>query len=203
MYLLHVLKSIFRPANIGTVIFFLLNAVLMILFLSNGDPVGMLVVAGLYVLSVLLALSPFGEWVVGFFAGARKLKRKDMKDKLTPIVERVYAAARKKSGNALSRVLIVKIMHDPEPNAYAIGRRTICVTEGLLDLSDEMIEGIIAHEFGHLAMHHTVIQLMIGGGNFFITAFILMLKAVHYIRGIWAAIDLFRKGGEDLVGLVF
>ncbi|MCR4907799.1 MAG: M48 family metalloprotease [Lachnospiraceae bacterium] len=203
MYFLHVLKSIFRPANIGTIIFFLLNAAFMVMYLSNGEPEGMLIVGVVYIFSVILALSPLGEWVVAFFAGARKLKRKDMKDKITPIVEKVYKAAYEKSGRALGRVIILKVMHDPEPNAYAIGRRTICVTEGLLDLSDEMIEGIIAHELGHLAMHHTVIQLMIGGGNFFITGFILIFKIIHYIKGFWAALDLFRKGGEDIVGLIF
>ena len=203
MYFLLVLKSIFRPSNIGTIIFFILNAAFMTMYFSSGVPSQMAFVGLVYVLSLVLALSPLGEWVLSFFAGARKMKRMDMRGKITPLIKRVQEAAEEKSDQALPDVLILKVMHDPEPNAYAIGMRTICVTEGLLDLPEDMIEGVLAHEIGHLAIHHTVIQLMIGGGNFFITFFILMLKIVNYIKGAWAALDLFRKGGEDIVGLVF
>ncbi|MCR5675775.1 MAG: M48 family metalloprotease [Lachnospiraceae bacterium] len=203
MYFLHVLGSLFRASNAGSIVFFLLNAALMIAYFSDGTPERMILVGAAYVLSVVLALSPLGEWVLGFFAGARKMKRIDMRNKITPIVEKVQAAAEAKSDTALPDVLILKVMHDPEPNAYAIGRRTVCVTEGLLDLPDEMIEGIIAHELGHLAMHHTVLQLMIGGGNIFITAFLLAIRVVNYVKAAWAALDLFRKGGDDIVGLIF
>ena len=203
MYALNVIKSFFRLSNIGSIIFFLLNAAFMIVYLSQGDPYKMVYVGIAYVISVIIALSVVGEWILGFFAGARKMKRLDMKEKIRPIVEKVYADGREKSADALPPVVVIKVMHDPEPNAYAIGRRTICVTEGLLDLPDEMIEGIIAHEVGHLAMHHTVIQLMIGGGNFLVTAFILILQAIHYIKGAWAAIDILRNGGKDIVSLIF
>jgi heat shock protein HtpX len=156
-----------------------------------------------YVVSVLLSLSPLGEWALGFFAGARKMRRLDMREKITPIIQRVQAAAEKKSGNALPDVIILKVMHDPAPNAYAIGKRTVCVTEGLLDLPEEMIEGILVHELGHLAMHHTVIQLMIGGGNIIITTFLLVLRVFYYIKAAWATLNLFRKDGDDIVGLIF
>ena len=62
----------------------------------------------------------------------------------------------------------VKIIHDPAPNAFALGRQTLCITDGLLLLSDDMILGILAHEIGHLSYGHTVIQLLIGGGNIYI-----------------------------------
>ncbi|MBQ2269548.1 MAG: M48 family metalloprotease, partial [Bacteroidaceae bacterium] len=47
----------------------------------------------------------------------------------------------------------LKVMYDPNPNAFALGRHTICVTEGLFDLPDEMIEGILAHELDFAAVH--------------------------------------------------
>ena len=203
MYYLHVLRSVFRLSNIGSIIFFLLNAALMIALFSEGDPRRMVLVGVAYIVSVLLSLSPLGEWALSFFNGARKMKRADMRAKIAPLIEKVQEAAEEKSDKALPDVLILKVMHDPEPNAYAIGTRTICVTEGLLDLPDEMIEGILAHEMGHLALHHTVLQLMIGGGNLLITAFLLVIRIVNYIKGAWAAINLFRKGGDDIVGLIF
>jgi len=41
--------------------------------------------------------------------------------------------------------------------------------------------GLIAHEMGHLSNKHTDIQLLIGGGNIFITGFILFLKAISWV----------------------
>ncbi len=203
MYFFEVIKSLFRWSNIGSILFFALNAAFMVVFLGSGDPQRMIIVGIIYVFSVAVALSPLGEWVLALFAGARKMKRLDMREKITPIVDRVLGRAVEKSGRAMPHVVILKVMHDPEPNAYAIGRRTVCVTEGLLDLSDDMIEGIIAHEMGHLAKHHTVIQLMIGGGNFFITAFLLILKAICYIKGAIAALSIAKKGTEDIAGFIF
>jgi heat shock protein HtpX len=80
----------------------------------------------------------------------------------------------------------LRVMYTPEPNAYAIGRRTVCVTEGLFSLPDDEIRGILAHEVGHLAHRHSEIQLIIGGGNFFVTLFILMIKAVSILIAVFS-----------------
>jgi heat shock protein HtpX len=49
----------------------------------------------------------------------------------------------------------VYIMEDPAPNAFATGRdpnhSAVCVTSGLLDImTDTELEGVIAHEMGHI-----------------------------------------------------
>ena len=49
----------------------------------------------------------------------------------------------------------VYIMNDPAPNAFATGRdpknSVVCITSGLLDLmSDKELEGVVAHELGHI-----------------------------------------------------
>jgi len=46
-------------------------------------------------------------------------------------------------------------MNDPAPNAFATGRdpknSVVCITSGLLDLmSDKELEGVVAHELGHI-----------------------------------------------------
>lgn len=66
-------------------------------------------------------------------------------------------------------------------NAFAIGQRTICVTDGLLNLSDEEIMAVFAHEVGHLAYQHSAIQLLIGGGNLFISGCLLIIKVICWI----------------------
>jgi heat shock protein HtpX len=98
----------------------------------------------------------------------------------------------------LSNQLRLKVMYTPKPNAYAIGRRTICVTEGLFALPDDVVQGVLAHEVAHLALKHTHIQLIIGGGNFIMTVFILILQFLYMIFGIISlgtAYSEFRQRG--------
>ena len=180
MYVISVFKNLFKKNNIGTIIYFLLNAALIFYIFSSSKPEVLGQIVLLYVISILVALSPVGEWFLAFISGARKMRRMDMRARILPIIQRVQHKAKLKTPD-LPDFIILKVMYDPNPNAFAVGRRTICVTEGLFDLSDEMIEGILAHEFAHLALHHTDIQLLIGGGNFIVTAFILILQLISSI----------------------
>lgn len=61
-----------------------------------------------------------------------------------------------------------------------MGRHTIALTEGLLQLPDDIVMAVIAHEIGHLAYGHTVIQLLIGGGNVFVSFFLFLIKVVSW-----------------------
>ena len=152
----------------------------------------------LYLLSILFALSPVGEWMLGLMAGARKMRRADMRARMLPLITRVHNKALAKTPD-MTRIINLKVMYDPTPNAFALGRRTICVTEGLFALPDEMIEGILAHEMGHLANRHSVIQLAIGGGNILITFGIMILKAVASIMTFIGTVFTFSRD-EDTQG---
>lgn len=180
MYIFSVLKNIFKVSNIGTIIFFLLNAFLVVAMFSSTGPESITLVIFLYLVSVCFALSPIGEGLLGLMSGTRRMTRVDMRNRMLPIITRVHNKALAKSPD-MSRIIKLKVMYDPNPNAFALGRHTICVTEGLFELPDEMIEGILAHEMGHLACHHTDIQLLIGGGNFIVTFAIMILKAISGI----------------------
>ena len=100
--------------------------------------------------------------------GAKEIRRVDTKIRIIPLLEVVYNKAKKESPDMVNSIHL-KIIHDSSPNAYALGRHTICVTDGLFELSDDMIMGILAHEVGHLVNHHSVLQLLIGGSNMLIT----------------------------------
>lgn len=120
------------------------------------------------------------QWVLAILAGARDIKRKDIKIRLIPLLEVVFEAAKKKTPSMIDSINL-KIIHDDSPNAFAIGRRTICVTDSLLNLSDESIMAVFAHEVGHLAYGHSTIQLLIGGGNIFILGCIILIKTACWI----------------------
>lgn len=178
----HKLGRIFRISNLGTFIFFLLNiGLIFVLFFPYGvtlETAMLLVVC--YFATVLISLSPIGEWTLAALAGAKEIKRKDIKIRLIPLLEIVFEQAKEKTPSMINSIRL-KIIHDQVPNAFAIGRRTICVTDGLLNLSDEEIMAVFAHEVGHLAYQHSTIQLLIGGGNFFISGCLLIIKVICWI----------------------
>lgn len=175
----HILGRIFRASNLGTFAFFALNtALLCAIFVPSGVPVWFLVIC--YAITVLISLSPVGEWTLALLAGAREIRRKDIQIRLIPLLEIVFDRAKAKTPSMVNFVRL-KIIHNPSPNAFAIGRRTICVTDGLLDLSDDEIMAIFAHEIGHIAYHHSTIQLLIGGGNIFISGCLLLIKAICWV----------------------
>lgn len=178
----HRLGRIFRIANLGTLIFFVLNIAILLMFfcpdgvsIRNATPLVLM-----YLCTVLISLSSIGEWGLAVLAGAREIKRKDIKIRLIPLLELVYNKAKKNTPHMVDAIKL-KIIYEQSPNAFAIGRRTICVTEGLLQLSDEEIMGVLAHEIGHLAYGHTVIQLLIGGGNIFISGCLCIIRITCWI----------------------
>lgn len=188
----HRLGRIFRLSNLGTLIFFLLNiGLILALFCPYGvtfEAAAPLVVC--YIVTVLISLSPIGEWTLAALAGAKEIKRKDIKIRLIPLLEIVFEQSKARTPYMVNSIHL-KIIHDQSPNAFAIGRRTICVTDGLLNLSDEEIMAVFAHEVGHLAYQHSAIQLLIGGGNLFISGFLLVVKIVCWIiTGIFALVGI-------------
>lgn len=188
----HRLGRIFRLSNLGTLIFFLLNMTLIYSFFSIDGPSldTTLPLLLFYLLTILISLSPVGEWFLAILSGASDIKRKDIKIRLIPLLEVVFSQAKQKTPSLVESIKL-KIIHDQAPNAFAIGRRTICVTDGLLNLSDDEIMAVFAHEIGHLAYKHTTLQLLIGGGNIFIAGILMLIKLTCWmITGIFTLIGI-------------
>lgn len=81
-------------------------------------------------------------------AGARELKKEDS-PRLFNIVEEMVLAS------GLGRMPRILLIDDPAPNAFAIGRKpdssAVAVTTGLMHRLDrDELQGVIAHEIGHL-----------------------------------------------------
>lgn len=77
---------------------------------------------------------------------------------------------------------------DEDPNAFATGRKTICVTEGMLHMPESQIKATLGHEFGHLAHKDTDLILVVSVGNLIVSAFILGIRLVidlfHLVFGL-------------------
>ena len=188
----HRIGRIVRLSNLGTLIFFLLNFGLLFgAFLADiNNWQSAVVIVVFYLLTVAISLSPVGEFLLAALAGARRIKRRDIKIRLIPLLEVVLSQALNETPTMVKSINL-KIVNDKSPNAFAVGRKTICVTEGLLNLSDEEIMAIFAHELGHLAYKHITIQLLIGGGNLLISGMLLLIKLVCWtISAIFALVAL-------------
>lgn len=79
----------------------------------------------------------------------------------------------------------VYIIEDPAPNAFATGRdpnhSAVCVTTGLMDImSDSELEGVIAHEMGHVKNYDIRVNIV----AFALTAVIGLLADV-ILRMSW------------------
>lgn len=194
----HRIGRILRISNLGTLIFFVFNIALIISVFDVSGHISEIII--FYIVTILFSLSPIGERFLAFFAGAKDIKRIDIKLKIIPLVQYVLDRAKQETIYNLDSVNVM-IIYDDAPNAFALGRKTICFTQGLLNLPDDLILGVLAHEVGHLAYGHTVVQLLIGGGNILISGFLCLLKFATGI--VTAIIGLLAIGTRDnLFGLI-
>jgi heat shock protein HtpX len=139
----------------SAVLIAVMATVLLIVGYAGGE---LIVGPGGGVLGLLIALVIWGGMMLAYFtsaenilmhgANARELKREDS-PQLFNIVEEMSLAS------GLGFAPRIYLIDDPAPNAFAIGRKpetsAIAVTTGLLyQLNRDELQGVIAHEVGHL-----------------------------------------------------
>lgn len=112
-----------------------------------------------------------------FFEKVRPLYTKREREYLIPIFEEVYANA-KKVVPYLDNIEIC-IIDKMTVNACAIGRNTIAVTKGAIEIfSEEELKGILAHELAHIINGDTIATLLTLIGNGFFTVFVVITKLI-------------------------
>ncbi|MBR1740898.1 MAG: M48 family metalloprotease [Lachnospiraceae bacterium] len=190
MYLIDFLKRMTRKSNIPVLIYLVLNVfviggVIQMLFAQYDNPYWLAFLIGivLYAISLLIALSPIGEAILRLQTGCREIKRVEQINFIEPIFREVYEKAKKLDPSIPDDVQLF-INGDEDPNAFATGRKTICVTEGLLHVPEDQIKAALGHEFGHLAHKDTDLILVVTVGNFIVTAIITIIKFFIIIAGI-------------------
>lgn len=185
MYIIDFIKNLVKKNNIGIMIWLVLNTVLMTVVLgvcfADAFPpevpefVSYFIGAVVYLITVVIALSPVGEFILRLQTGCRKIKRQDYLDRLTPIFNEVYSKA-KQTNPELPDNIQFYMSNDGEPNAFATGRRTVCLTEGMMNYSDEEIKAVLGHEFGHLAHKDTDAILVVSVGNLIVSAIFVIWR---------------------------
>lgn len=115
-------------------------------------------------------------------SGAREIHKAD-NPRLYRIVENLSIT----TGTPMPRVYIV---NDPAPNAFATGRdpqhAVVAATTGILDLLDDReLEGVMAHELGHVRNYDIRVSMIVFG----------LVVAVGFISDIFLRFSFF--GGRN------
>lgn len=189
MYAIDFANRLVKKKNIGIIIYLILNTFIVMGFF--GDPIVGLII---YLISLILALSPFGEWILRLQQGCKPLARKEHIERLMPIFNEVYQKAKEIDPSIPADVKLF-ISNDSNPNAFATGRKTICLTKGLLDFNDEEIKATLAHEFGHLANKDTDLILIVTVGNMIVAGLFVLYRLMVTVAGIMFSIVSNSLGG--------
>lgn len=186
VYLLDVLWRAGEAKNWGLIIWIVINMVLIVsvgsLLIIDSPVAGALIAAVVYIISIYIAVSPAGEFLLRHQNGCKKIANKKINERIMPIFNKVYSQAREKSPHISPKVQLFMCNED-SVNAFATGRKTVCITKGLLEMEDDHIEAILAHEFGHLANRDTDALLIVVVGNLVVTALMTILATVCKVFG--------------------
>jgi len=124
--------------------------------------VGVIGLALAFIIWLILTLVAFysGDQVFLAISGARKIRPQDH-----PILYNVVEEMKIASG--LPHMPNVYIIDDDAPNAFATGRKpetaAVAVTTGLLrTLTRDELQGVVAHEMGHIKNRDVLYMMMIG-----------------------------------------
>lgn len=194
-------RNIFRKSNIWVLAYVTLNIVFIWATLSgfSWNPKVLFHSIIFYAFSLLIALSPIGEWMLRLQTGCKKIKRKDQLEIIEPIFKEAYAAAQTASPGIPKNIKLY-INASNTPNAFATGRKTICVTRGLLKMPKEQIKAILGHEFGHIAHRDTYLLQAVIIGNFLVTGIIIAVKAIVWIGTTIAQINALSGSPYSIIG---
>lgn len=127
-------------------------------------------------------------------AGAHQIQKAD-----NPRLYRVVENLAITEGLPMPKVYIV---NDPAPNAFATGRdpktAAVAATTGLLEiLTDDELEGVMAHEMGHVKNYDIRVSMIVFG----------LVVAVGFIADLFLRIAFFggnrSNGGGNPIVLVF
>ncbi|WP_349897471.1 M48 family metalloprotease [Parafrigoribacterium soli] len=149
------------------------------IYQSPSITITVLVIATIYAVIQYFAASRLAVSM----AGGQEIQKSD-----NPRLYRVVENLSITDGLPMPRVFIV---NDPAPNAFATGRdpehAIVAATTGLLDLLDDSeLEGVMAHEMGHVQNYDTRVSMIVFG----------LVVAVGFIADMFLRLAFFG-GGRD------
>lgn len=117
-------------------------------------------------------------------SGAQEISKAD-NPRLYRIVENLSIA----TGTPMPKVYLI---NDPAPNAFATGRdpnhAAVAATTGLLEImTDSELEGVMAHEIGHVRNYDIRVSMIVFG----------LVVAIGFIADLLLRMSFFARGSRD------
>ncbi len=170
-------------------------------FAKDGGLVGVGIAVIVWIILTLVAWGQ-GDQIFLNMSGARKVGPDDL-PVLHNVVEEMSIAA------GLPKIPDVYVIDDPQPNAFATGRSperaAVAVTSGLLKVLDrDELQGVIAHEIGHVRNRDILLMLFAG----VLMGAIVLLADVGLRSWFWGGAGRSRRsdggsgGGNAIVMVV-
>jgi len=161
-------------------------------FMGRGGGVyGVAVAVVVWLIMTLVAYFQ-GDNIYLTMSRARKVGKEDL-PVLFNVVEEMTLAA------GLPKMPDIYVIDDPAPNAFATGRRpetaAVAVTSGLLKvLNRDELQGVIAHELGHVRNRDIMLMLFAG-----VLAGAIVILAEVGLRSMWfgGGRSRRREGGDS------
>ncbi|MBR5475002.1 MAG: hypothetical protein IKU83_06315 [Lachnospiraceae bacterium] len=180
------MRRVFRFSNIGVLLYALLNGMIlfsvwkMVVGAWAGTAEGMITFAAFYLLCACVSMTIVGETVARLLLGARRITRRDWAARLVPMEREIREGIVREYQYELDELQLFYV-YDPMPSAFAIGRRTICVSTALLDCRDDVIRAALAQQAGRILNYDSMLSLYVTVGNVFVLGLLLLLRAVQAI----------------------
>jgi len=151
---------------------------------ADGAFWGVLIAMVIWIVMLLASLTS-GERILLATAGAKEIQKSDA-PQLFNIVEEMKIAS------GLPAMPKVFLIDSEVPNAFAVGlkpeRAAIAVTTGLMSkLNRDELQGVVAHELGHINNRDTLYITLVG-----VTVGAIIIIADLFLRGLWYS-SLTRK----------
>lgn len=161
-------RALFSLRHIPTLIILALNFYVLVILVLNVTHDGRSeylysVSAGLTLAALAIIVSPIGDWWVlqSIKSQVVRADKSDIAGRLEPIFNTVLNEARQEEPDISENVQLY-IVEEAGVNAYAAGRRIVCLTRGAVQAcDDEMLRALLSHEFGHMAHRDSEVTLLI------------------------------------------
>jgi len=153
--------------------------ILFAMFISANNIGGLILILTVQALLTIFLLSSAGEnFIRQAIYNGRELLFESERNYLNPLFREVYKEALKHNPN-LSRDIELYIIDSLEIQAYALGKNTIMITQGAVNiLKEEDLKGILAHEFGHISNHFTKVLIFLQTSIWVATAAMWLYKVI-------------------------
>jgi heat shock protein HtpX len=169
-------KSIFLIVFMAVLLVLLGYAVAAAVWGPNAGPVGVIVAVIIWVVLSLTAVAG-GDSIMLASAGARRVEKSDL-PQLYNVVEEMTISA------GLPKPPEVYLIETDVPNAFAVGKpgkAAVAVTTGLLQrLNRDELQGVIAHEIGHISNYDTRFVVLAG-----VMVGAIVLISDLFLRGLY------------------